>query len=209
MRKIFYLIFISLFLPISAFGVYRVSDSGDIYERLPDGTEIISPITINITLNETAYFYTHCQSLGANNLFIYYTDTNEIEYYSETKPFGLSASFEIPLEIGTRIYYVDVACGKEEEYPIAKFNLRKFNYEGCGSLMNQPAELSLDYGCVEPVFTIIEGKQEGFIDVPVGAIVDILQPAGILFTDTWGLMLIPIGIPIAFYAIGKIIGIMI
>jgi len=46
---------------------------------------------------------------------------------------------------------------------------------------------------------------DSILEVPTGALADIMEPLGTLFTDSWTLIALAIGIPVAFYVLGKII----
>jgi len=43
------------------------------------------------------------------------------------------------------------------------------------------------------------------LEVPSGALATIMEPLGTLFTDTWSLIALAIGLPVAFYVLGKIV----
>lgn len=46
---------------------------------------------------------------------------------------------------------------------------------------------------------------DSILEVPTGALADVMEPLGTLFTDTWTLIALAIGIPVAFYVISKIV----
>jgi hypothetical protein len=45
-----------------------------------------------------------------------------------------------------------------------------------------------------------------YIDIPTTAVADLTQYAGTLFTDLWVVISLVIGIPLAFYVIRKVVG---
>lgn len=44
-----------------------------------------------------------------------------------------------------------------------------------------------------------------FLTLPTGAITDLLGYVGGLFTDLWAIIALAIGVPLAFYIIGKVV----
>ena len=46
---------------------------------------------------------------------------------------------------------------------------------------------------------------DSILEVPSGALAQIMQPLGTLFADTWELIALAIGIPVSFYVIGKVV----
>lgn len=46
---------------------------------------------------------------------------------------------------------------------------------------------------------------DSILEVPSGALADVMEPLGTLFTDSWTLIALAIGIPVAFYVLGKIV----
>jgi len=48
---------------------------------------------------------------------------------------------------------------------------------------------------------------DSILEVPSGALAQIMQPLGTLFADTWVLIAIAIGIPVSFYVIRRVIAI--
>lgn len=50
------------------------------------------------------------------------------------------------------------------------------------------------------------GATGTYVDVPVTAVADLTAYAGTLFTDLWVVVALVIGIPLAFYVIRKVIG---
>lgn len=49
---------------------------------------------------------------------------------------------------------------------------------------------------------------ESILTVPSGALAEVLAPVGTLFSDTWVLIAIAIGIPLAFYILNKVVGLL-
>ena len=50
------------------------------------------------------------------------------------------------------------------------------------------------------------GATGTYVDVPVTAVADLTAYAGTLFTDLWIVIALVIGIPLAFYVIRKVVG---
>jgi hypothetical protein len=50
------------------------------------------------------------------------------------------------------------------------------------------------------------GAAGTYVDIPVTAVADLTAYAGVLFTDLWAIIGLVIGIPLAFYVIRKVIG---
>jgi len=43
------------------------------------------------------------------------------------------------------------------------------------------------------------------LEVPSGAVAEVMEPLGNLFTDAWVLIALAIGLPVAFYVIGRLV----
>ena len=52
------------------------------------------------------------------------------------------------------------------------------------------------------------GATGTYVDVPLTAVADLTGYAGTLFTDLWVVIALAVGIPLAFYVIRKVIGLM-
>ena len=46
---------------------------------------------------------------------------------------------------------------------------------------------------------------DSILEVPTGAVANVMEPLGTLFTDTWVLIALAIGLPVAFYVISRLV----
>lgn len=195
MKKNYFLLGIILTgitLPAFAFAV----PEGWSYERLPVGTEITTPVSVIVSVDNLIRFDEDIQSgcIEENNckwwVRAYIFDgVNESWTDSEKVPISLYYNHQLILPIGYQPNAIFIMAGN-------------LPYVATGVL--EPVD---EENYETPIFTITgEEAGGGFLEVPIGAIGDILTPAGILFSDTWSFIGIAIGLPLAFYIIGKVIG---
>jgi len=195
-----------LTIPTLVLAVYRVSQTGDIYERLPDGEEITSPIRINFTYNkEGAYYTANCGvANGREYITIYLTDWEEWEWYSELQPIAETTNnFILPFEVGTFSQEVFVYCTNETNTD--RSGIQNFDYEACGTSTNLTPEISLDDECLDPVFTIIEGSN--ILPVSNQFVLNALAYVGDVWSDFHLIVLFGMGLPISFYIVKKVIAV--
>lgn len=160
------------------------------YSRTPSGTEITSPVSVSVSVDSFSDF----NMRGDINYWYLVVARGGLEFFSScvaTTTLSLSNNFNIP--IGTEIQYVGV-------------------YGVVSVLSCVGADDGVNFETGSPLFTIISGSQfsnfhiiSGTSPLTIGSTTELMASAGILFSDLWVIIVLAIGIPLAFYIIKRVI----
>jgi len=186
------ILFLVAVVGIFAFGLPAFASIS--YSRTPSGTEITSPVNFNVALDSFEDL-----GCGANepywNLII--VDSND-EWYYEPDFTVASTILEFhqnrPVELGS---YKEVS-------PICCLDSNCNNFNGGG--------IWFEGGQGETIFSVVSGEptpppaSASLISLPSGFVNGMLAWVGNAFTDLAPLIVIFIGLPLAFWGISRVIG---
>lgn len=186
MKKLFVVILIGLSFSALCFATI-------FYNRTPPGIEITSPVNLEWSWDNYNEVCTSCDG----------DETYQLKLNHDPPPSwvcGLSypvatlsgsENFEIP--VGTDNWGIYMVFGIREDYDCEGYVQETYDFE---------------VGTSTPCFTIIEGEEEDYIfSFTTSNLNSLINSIKEFFDSVWPLIALIIGIPLAFYVIGKIISI--
>jgi hypothetical protein len=183
MKKLIFVFFLFLFL-IS----FKIAKADFVYTRNQTGNK--NPINIDLTLDSD--FQNGCISQGSTNYFLYfsrYPDWGDMYFTDFININNSSHTFNIDLPNANYIN-VELLCSDATTCTLLEGGI------SCNSTVS--SNYTLENG--EPAFSV-----QGMLILPYNTLSSIFEVIDDLFNNIWVLIALACGIPLAIYAIDKVI----